>query len=218
MNLRRVLAVAAVVLVAPVMSSCGVGFGAQTDQIYNPTAGTDDRTGEVDVLNVLIVSGTDGSGTLVATLVNNDQNRPDRLVRVSGSGRGGSVRVQMGGTTTVPAGGLVNLAKQGRIFVSSRDIVPGRFLQVTFAFQHAASATLQALVVSAQDPQYAGIPLPSSGSGSSSSPSSAASSSATSSAAPSGKPTASPSGKATATPSGTASATPSGKVSASPKH
>ena len=72
-NVRRSLAVAALVLTAPVLSSCGVGFGAQTDQVYNPAAGVDVHSGSVDVLNALIVSGTDGSGTVIATLVNNDQ-------------------------------------------------------------------------------------------------------------------------------------------------
>jgi hypothetical protein len=159
-NLRRVLVAAAVVLAAPVMSSCGVGFGAQTDQIYNPSAGTDDRSGAVDVLNALIVSGHDGSGTVIATLVNNNQTRPDRLTGITGTGPNSGVQVTPSGPTTIPANGLVNLAKQGSITITGKDVVPGRFLNLTFSFQHAASATLSTLVVSASDPQYSSVPLP----------------------------------------------------------
>jgi len=160
-NLRRVLAAAAVVLAAPVMSSCGVGFGAQTDQIYNPSAGTDDRSGAVNVLNALIVSAHDGSGTVVATLVNNDQTRADRLTGVTGTGPNSDVQVKAGGPTTIPANGLVNLANQGSITITGKDVVPGRFLRLTYSFQHGASATLSTLVVSAADPQYSSVPLPS---------------------------------------------------------
>ena len=77
MNVRRSIAVAAAVVAAPVMSSCGVNFDAQTDQVYNPAVGVNDRSGSVDVLNALIVSKAPGSGTVVATLVNNDEERAD---------------------------------------------------------------------------------------------------------------------------------------------
>jgi hypothetical protein len=62
-NVRRRLATAALLLAVPALSSCSVSFGAQTDQVYNPSAGVDDRSGSVDVLNALVVSGAAGSGT-----------------------------------------------------------------------------------------------------------------------------------------------------------
>jgi hypothetical protein len=190
-DLRRVLAAAAVVLAAPVMSSCGIGFGAQTDQVYNPTAGTDDRSGSVDVLNALIVSAHKGSGTVIATLVNNNQGRADRLTGITGTGRNSGVQVTSVGRTTIPPGGVLNLAEQGSITITGKDVVPGRFNDLTFSFAHGASATLSTLVVSAADPQYSSVPLPS--------PSSSASTPA--STAPSGS--ASPS-----SPAGTASGKP----------
>jgi len=196
-NLRRVLAAAAVVLAAPVMSSCG--FGAQTDQIYNPTAGTDDRSGAVDVLNSLIVSAHDGSGTVVATLVNNNQTRADRLTGVTGTGPNSGVQVRLGGTTTTPANGLVDLADQGSITITGKDVVPGRFLKLTFSFQHAASATLSTLVVSAADPQYSSVPLPSPSS-SASTPASASPSGSASPSSPSGRVSGKPPTSAKATP------------------
>jgi hypothetical protein len=86
-NVRRSLAVAAAVLAAPVLSSCGVNFDAQTDQVYNPAVGVNDRDGSVDVLNALVVSGSAGSGTVVATLVNNDQEKDDSVRGIAGAGQ-----------------------------------------------------------------------------------------------------------------------------------
>ena len=67
-------------------------LGAQTDQVYNPAAGVDDRSGSVDVLNALVVSGSDGSGTVIASLVNNDQTHSDSLRSVAGAGADSSLR------------------------------------------------------------------------------------------------------------------------------
>ena len=105
MNVRRSIAAAVVVLAVPVLSSCGVSFGAQTDQVYNPSVGVDDQSGDVDVLNALIVSGTNGSGTVVATLVDNDQQNADTLKGVAGAGADASATVKVSGDTAIPAGG-----------------------------------------------------------------------------------------------------------------
>ena len=160
MNVRRSIAVAAAVLVSPVMSSCGVNFDAQTDQVYNPAVGVNNRDGSVDVLNALVVSGSAGSGTVVATLVNNDQQNADSLRGITGAGPESSLTVQIGGPREIPADGLLNLADQGKATVRGREILPGRFVEITFSFDRAEAVTVQAPVVSADNPDYAGIPVP----------------------------------------------------------
>lgn len=161
MNVRRSIAAAAVLLAAPALSSCGVSFGAQTDQVYNPSVGVDDRSGQVDVLNALIVSGTDGSGTVVATLVNNDQQTDDTLKGVSGAGKDAGMTVKPGGDTTIPAGGLLNLATKGAVTIRGQRVVPGNFVTITFSFDRAQSVTLDVPVVSHSNPNYAGVKVPS---------------------------------------------------------
>ena len=161
MNVRRSIAAAAVLLAAPALSSCGVSFGAQTDQVYNPSVGVDDRSGQVDVLNALIVSGTDGSGTVVATLVNNDQRTDDTLKGVSGAGKDAGMTVKPGGDTTIPAGGLLNLATKGAVTIRGQRVVPGNFVTITFSFDRAQSVTLDVPVVSHSNPDYAGVKVPS---------------------------------------------------------
>ena len=84
MNVRRSIAAVAVVLAAPALSSCG--FDAPTEQIYNPTVGVFDKSGSVELLNVLVVADAAGSGTVIATLVNSDLVNDDALTGVTGSG------------------------------------------------------------------------------------------------------------------------------------
>jgi hypothetical protein len=162
-NARRRLAAAALALVVPALSSCGVNFGAQTEQVYNPAAGVDNRSGTVDVLNALIVCGKDGSGTVVATLVNQDQSHADTLRGVAGSGKDASLQVTPGGATTIPAAGMLNLATKGHIFARGSRVTAGNFVQITFTFARAAAITVQVPVVPASDPIYKGIKLPSGG-------------------------------------------------------
>src|SRR3954454_7558675 len=142
-NARSRLAAVVLVLGVPALTSCSVNFDAQTDQPYNPSAGVDDRSGQVDVLNALVVSGTNGSGAVIATLVNNDQSKADSLRGVSGAGSDSSLRGTPGGKTTIPAGGLLNLATDGSIAVRGGRIVSGNFVGLTFTFQRAQAVTPQ---------------------------------------------------------------------------
>ena len=158
---RRGLALAAVLLVVPGISACSNGFNEQTDQLYTPSAGVDDRSGTVDVLNALIVSGTDGSGTVIASLVNNDQDEDDTLRGVAGSGSDSNAQVTPGGDTTIPAGGLLNLATKGQIEIRDARVVPGHVVEIRFTFDRGQAVTVRAPVVSSEDPTYSGIAVPS---------------------------------------------------------
>jgi hypothetical protein len=160
-NVRRCIAAVTVLVAAPVLSSCGTSFGAPTDQVYNPSRGVDDRAGEVDVLNALVVTGSDGSGTLVATLVDNDQVNADALKGVVGAGQDAALTGKVAGDATIPAGGLLNLATQGDVTLRGKRIVPGNFVQITLSFDRAGSATLDVPVVSSSDPDYADVKVPS---------------------------------------------------------
>lgn len=161
MTLRRSVAAVALLLAAPVLSSCGVGFNEQTDLPYNPSAGVDDRSGTVNVLNALVVSGTDGSGTVIATLVNEDQTHADKLRSVTGAGADSTLKVTTSGPTDVPAGGILNLATDGGIAARGTRVVPGNLVEITFSFNRAESITVKAPVVSHDNPVYADVKVPS---------------------------------------------------------
>ena len=187
MNLRRSTAAAAIVLALPVLASCG--FNEQTDQVYNASAGVDDRSGTVYVLDAQIVSGQDGSGTVVASLVNQDQTHNDHLTSVTAGDQGSQDLTFSGPSSiTIPAGGNVNLGDKGPWTVSGPTAKAGNFVKITFNFQRAETITVDVPVTSASNPIYGQVPLPqqSSSASPSSSPSTKASKSAKGSPSPSG--------------------------------
>jgi len=163
-TLPRRLAVATAITAAPLLSSCGVNFNAQTDQVYTPADGMNERDGSVDVLNALIVSGEPGSGRLIAGLSNNDERRPDALTEVRGAGadRSVSVAIQGDGEAAIPAGGYLQLADPDAAFVAVQGdpsvVDAGNFVRVTFVFKNAEPATLNVPVLPPGS-DYAGVSL-----------------------------------------------------------
>jgi hypothetical protein len=151
--LRRSIAVAALAL-APLLSSCG--FDQPTDRVYNPGVGVNDRSGSVDVLNALVVSGADGSGTLVATLANKKRDQEDALVEVNGS----TASVALEAPVDVAPGAYVSLTDEAEISVEGEGVTPGSFLTLRFTFDNAETVELDLPVVARRGP-YAEIPVPS---------------------------------------------------------
>ena len=182
--LRRRTTIAALLL-APALTACG--FSAQTDQVYQAAVGVNDRSGSVDILNALIVSGAEGSGTFAGTLVNKDTTDDATLESVEGPGITASRT-----TVDVPAGGNARLADSGEVTLEGSEIEPGSFVELTFTFSSGQRTTMKVPVVEATG-DYSDVPLPK--------PSSSTSPSATPSKSPSASPTGSPSGSPSASPS-----------------
>lgn len=149
---RRRAAFAALLL-APALAACG--FNVQTDQVYQPAEGVNDRSGEVDILNALVVSGRDGSGTFAGTLVNNNQTDDDKLTSVAGD----EVTVNLDAPIDVPAAGLVNLADDGDVTVEGTSVKPGGYVTLTFVFSSGQSTKMKVPVV-VHGGDYGDVPLP----------------------------------------------------------
>jgi hypothetical protein len=177
--IQRRAAIAALLL-APALTACG--FNEQTDQVYQPAVGVDSRSGQVDILNALIVSGEDGSGTFAGTFANKNQTDDDTLDGVTGSGITASQT-----SVDIPAADSVSMADEGELSLEGSAIKPGTFVELTFTFGSGQSTTVKVPVVAAEG-DYADIPLPSESP--SESPSKAPKSPKSS---PSSSPTASPS-------------------------
>lgn len=159
MNVRRTISAAAVVLAVPMLASCG--FSEQTDQVYNAAAGVDDRSGTVDVLDAQVVSGQTGSGTVVASLVNEDQTHADKLVQITPADQGSQDLTFAGPSgTKIPAGGEVDLGNTGQWTVRGQSVKAGSFVKITFVFQRAQAITVDVPVTSASNPIYSNVPLP----------------------------------------------------------
>jgi hypothetical protein len=155
-NVRRSTATAAVALGLSALSLglTGCGFNAPTDQVYNPAVGVNVQEGEVDVLNTVIVSGDDGTGTVVVTLANNNQDEDDALAGVTGEG----VQVEVGGDTTIPAGGVLVL-DDGLLRVTGETVTPGAFVPLRFEFDRARSLRVDVPVVASDEPPYDEVPV-----------------------------------------------------------
>ena len=155
-TLRR--SIAAAVLLVPVLASCG--FNEPTDRVYTPGVGVNERSGTVDVLHALVVSGADGSGTIVATLSNNDVRESDALTRITGSGEDAALAVTLEGPVEIPAGGSVSLADETEVSVEGQSLTAGTFVELTFSFERGENVVVEVPVV-ARRGDYAEIPVPS---------------------------------------------------------
>lgn len=155
-SLRRSIAVAALVL-TPVLTSCG--FNQPTDRVYTPGVGVNDRDGEVDVLNALIVSGAPGSGSVVATLSNNNVDEPDQLTDISGAGEN-NAQISLESPIEIPRGGSVSVSDEAEVSVEGDLINSGAFVEITFTFENAEPVTIEVPVVARRGP-YSDLPVPS---------------------------------------------------------
>lgn len=158
MNVTLRRSIAAAVLLVPVLASCG--FNEPTDRVYTPGVGVNERSGTVDVLHALVVSGADGSGTVIAGLSNNDQEEGDALTRISGSGEDSGLTVTLDGPVEIDPGASAQLAYETEISVEGESIKPGNFVELTFDFERGESVTVEVPVV-ARRGDYAEIPVPS---------------------------------------------------------
>jgi copper(I)-binding protein len=133
------------------LTACG--FNYPTDRINNITSSANYRDGTVNVLNAVVVSKQDNSGTFIATLVNNDQTNVVNLVGMKGDGTAvGQVDVQ---PIQVAANGMVSLAAQGGIPVTGA-FRAGGYVTLTLSFDDGESALIDVPVV-ADDGQWAGL-------------------------------------------------------------
>lgn len=147
---RRRGATAALLLVAPLLAACG--FSAQTDQVYQPATGTNERTvNGVDVLNALIVSAQNGQGTFGGSLTLPDAaTKPVQLTSITDGNLTAPVEVK--------PGQVLNLAQTGQVRLQGSDIVAGRFLPLTLGFSDGKTVKMLVPVVDPTGP-YASVPV-----------------------------------------------------------
>jgi hypothetical protein len=139
---RRRLAALTMVLLVPVLGACQY----QTDQVYQPSVGVNNRDGTVDVLGAVVVSTSFSSGTFVASLVNKDLEEPDALTNVTGEG----VEAQVTAPVQIKPESLVNLADTGAVGVAGDNIRPGKFVRLTLEFQSGQKTEVNVPVVPAE--------------------------------------------------------------------
>ena len=150
---RLALGAGAALLTLPVLSGCG--FNMATDRVYTPGAGTNHRDAEVDVLSAVVVSTEPGSGTFVASFVNNYPDDP-----ASVTGIGGDVATDEEVSIEISPHGIVNLADEDAPDVEvTGEFQAGDFVSVQVQFGDGDFAQLQVPVVDNAG-YYAGLDGP----------------------------------------------------------
>ena len=148
MHQRRTLALAvgALLLATPVLSSCG--FNYATDRINTTQHGATNRDKAVDVLAAVIIAEQPGTGTLSARLVNNDS---DATELVSIEGTDGTLSVSDIEATEIVAGGAVAVADLGEGIRIDGEFQAGNLVPLTMTFANGDQVALDVPVVKACD-------------------------------------------------------------------
>jgi hypothetical protein len=142
------------VLATVLLTGCGVGFNATAVQPYAASDGVEANSGDLQVINVMVVeSPTITSGVISATIVNRGV-RPDTLTGISSphgtvhfSGPAALVRgiPVMLGANTAPSATITGLTR-----------LAGETITLHLTFRRAHPLTLQTIVVAPTGP-YASI-------------------------------------------------------------
>ena len=148
-HVRRNLAltIAALLFAVPSLASCG--FNYATDREYTPANGANDQHGVVDVLNAVIVSQDEGSGTFLATLANGDETTTIYMTSVD-FGSNATIEVADFDPVEIKPRQAVNLADGQGIKVEG-DFTKGDFVALTVVFDNGESASMKVPVVDATD-------------------------------------------------------------------
>jgi len=160
-RLRRSLAGCTAALATALVAGCSASFDAQTNQIYQSGIGSNNRDGDVYVLDALVVTDGTGLGTISAALVN-EVLRADALVAVTAdSPTGNRVRgMILSQEVRLPSQQLVQLSNTGDVILSAvKPLNVGGSITVTFTFRNAAAVTLDLPIVM-NTGDFAGVPVP----------------------------------------------------------
>ena len=144
MRLRSLATAAAVIALAAPLTACA--SGRATEREYDVNSAGENREGTVDVLSAVVVSGTEGSGTFVASLSNNDESEEQSLTGISGDD-GETIEAGEFEPVAVAPGGLVNLAEPPADIVLTGDLTAGDFVPLALDFGNGERITLNVPVV-----------------------------------------------------------------------
>lgn len=150
MRLRPLATAAAVIALAAPLTSCGFDYATERD--YTPAGGANNREGEVDILSAVVVSASEGSGTFVASLSNNDTEAEQTFTGITGDD-GVAIEAAAFDPVAIAPGALVNLADPAADIVLTGDFAAGDFVPLAFDFGNGERVAFNVPVV-ADDSGY----------------------------------------------------------------
>jgi hypothetical protein len=140
------------------LTGCGGGFNEQTNKVYQGAAGINNRAGEVYVLNALVVTDGKGNGTLVGSLLNvmsaTDSLQGFKAVDSSGK----AITTKLASPVSLPSERAVKLETNGAVRLTSKGLLAGYFIDVTFTFATAAPLSMS-IPVLPEGTEYSSVPV-----------------------------------------------------------
>lgn len=142
-----VTTIAAAVTAATLLGSCSSGFDATSVQPYAPSDGILAESGDIRVLNALVVAAEGADSGLITLTIANRGDRDDRLTAITSPAGG----VEIDGDDALPAGGALTLGADTptTATISSLGAEPGQTVELKISFSRAEPVTLRTVVVPA---------------------------------------------------------------------
>jgi hypothetical protein len=130
-------------------TGCAAGNNAQTLQPYSPADGVVANSGDIRVLNALVVADATGTtGVISLTIVNRSNSGDDSLTDLTSTD--GSV--DLTGTRDLPSGRAVRFGATTEPSATISDLTrkAGQEISLTLSFAHTEPITLHTLVLPAK--------------------------------------------------------------------
>ncbi len=131
-----------------VTTGCAAGLNAQTLKPYAPADGVMANSGDIRILNALVVVADDSSGTGVVSLtIVNRGNRDDSLTDLTSP----DGTVDLTGTRDLPAGKAVRFGATTEPSATISDLTkqPGATITLRFVFARTNPITLETVILPA---------------------------------------------------------------------
>jgi copper(I)-binding protein len=144
-SLKKTGLILALLLTSFGLTSCAAGGNAETRLIKQVTDGVERDVADLKLRNVKVVALPDGSGTLIAFIVNHNDS-PDQLVGVTINGQPADYKSEVILEKNKPMffeGDSANAKAK----VATLNQVPGKRVPVVFYFAKAGKVELSALIV-----------------------------------------------------------------------
>jgi copper(I)-binding protein len=131
----------------PLLAGCSAGFDATSIQPYAASDGINAESGDISVLNALVVAGEPSTTGVISTTIANRGERDDRLTGVTSP----DATVTLDGTRDLPAGSTVLLGSGTDTSATLRGLtrLAGETVTLEFSFARAEPVTVRTVVMAA---------------------------------------------------------------------
>jgi copper(I)-binding protein len=151
----RVLSIAAAATAAvSLLSGCAAGFGATSVKPYAPSDGVMANTGQLRVLNALVVASPEVTNGVVSTVIVNRGDHADKLTGLTSPD--GSVDLTGDGTLEPGTSLRLEADTNPSATISGLTALPGETITLKLTFAEADPLTIKTVVIPATG-DYASI-------------------------------------------------------------